>query len=136
MRVTRVRCGPWPYGPSYGRGVNVLGLKGWMNMLKTHTNHNQPSTLEMLAFILAAAGVIVTWIAVSSVGDLSRLAPVGFYLTLVSVACVVIGRDTRDRWTLAVRLFVGGVLVATGAWTVLSVALCGLGALILAECQG
>jgi hypothetical protein len=104
-------------------------------MLKTQTDHNRPTTLEVLAFILAAAGVIVTWIAVSSVGDVSRLAAAGFYLTLVSVALVVIGRDTRDRWTLPVRLFAGVAFVATGAWTVLSVALCGFGALTLAACQ-
>ena len=99
-------------------------------------DHNRPTTLEVLAFVLAAAGVIVTWVAVASVGDVTRLTAAGFYLASVSVALLVIGRGTRDRWTLPVRLLSGVAFLATGALTALAVAMCGFGILALGPCQG
>ena len=99
-------------------------------------NSSRPTTLEVLAFALAAAGMVITYIAISSVGDVSRWMAAGFYMAVVSVALLVIGRGERDRWTLPVRAIAGVALLATGAVTALGVAMCGSGILALAPCQG
>ena len=104
--------------------------------MKTTTDANPKSTSQAIAAVLAAVGVAITWIGIAGVGDVSRLIAAGFYLAVVSVALLVIGRDARDRWTLAVRLLAGIALVGTGAVTVLSVALCGFAILALEPCRG
>ena len=105
-------------------------------MLQPETNRNLPTTLELLAAVLAVTGVLVTWLAVSSVGEISRLTVAGLYLAVVSAALLVVGRDARDRWTRPLRLLVSIALLATAAVTGLAVALCGFGVLLLAACQG
>ena len=93
-------------------------------MLQPETNRNLPTTLELLAAVLAVTG------------EISRLTVAGLYLAVVSAALLVVGRDARDRWTRPLRLLVSIALLATAAVTGLAVALCGFGVLLLAACQG